>query len=468
MGQKKLTKKSGFAWALLIAACALCLVLLVSHTYNDILVTTRQGIDFWEILWRGDFLDFFAVNLTASGNDTYTDVQGCAYNILVYFVFAVWNLPLLLLRNVANVDVMNSIGCIVYAKLLPVAAFLVTMLIMRKLLKGLEIPEEKHGLLLYLYATSSLMISAIFLTAQYDVFSVILQLLGVYAFIEKKDKRFVFLFGAAFCFKFIALVVFLPLLLLRDKKILGWLKKLAMFLIPWLLTELPFALFGAIPPATGSELAAKLIYKMLVSANVGSRANLFVMAYAGILIWCYLRKADSENAAIDGIWACFVSYAAFFALMDSYPYWAVMLAPFFVLIIALTPGQFYLNLILETVAWGAFVFANMLRYPWAYFGDTLKPMLWSRLLQNTRFSVDFEGSTLYSLITLMREYPDIRTVVVSVCVAALCALAYITYPKQKNPLQEQWDAQTDCRDILVIRLLVNAGICLLPILAVFI
>lgn len=468
MGRKQLCKRSGFELTLLIATCAVLLVLLVSHTYNDIVVTTRHGIEFWEILGRGDFFDFYGVNQTVSGNDTYTKLQGCAYNILVYVVFAIWNLPLLLLRNLANVDVMNSIPCLVYAKLLPVAALLATVFVMKRILKSLMIPEEKHGLILYLYVASSLVISAVFITAQYDMLSVIFQLLGVYAFLERKDKWFVFWFGIAFCFKFFALVIFIPLLVLRDKRIFAWIKKLAMLMIPWILTEFPFAVFGSVTATTGGGLAKKLAFEMLYSANLGSSINLFVAVYVGVVVWCYLRKPNSETAAMDGIWACFVSYAAFFATMDSYPYWSVMLAPFVALIIALTPAQLYLNLILETVALAALMILNMLRYHWCYFGDTLKPMIWSRLLQGTPHSVAFENSWIHSHFMSIRSVEDFRIVVASVCVAALCALAYTTYPRRQGSLLQQWKAQPDCRDILVIRLLVNAGLCLLPILAIFI
>ena len=129
----KRTRK--FEMVLWICTICLFLVLLVSHAYNDIIVTTRHGINFWDILLNGDFLAFYDRNVTASGNTVYSDVQGCAYNILVYIVFAIWNLPLYLMERFASVDVMNSIPCLAYAKLLPVAAVAITAVIVKKILE---------------------------------------------------------------------------------------------------------------------------------------------------------------------------------------------------------------------------------------------------------------------------------------------------------------------------------------------
>ena len=55
-------------WALCIGTGLLAAVLLVSHTYNDIVITTRHGINFWNILLDGKLLDFYKVNVLPSGN----------------------------------------------------------------------------------------------------------------------------------------------------------------------------------------------------------------------------------------------------------------------------------------------------------------------------------------------------------------------------------------------------------------
>lgn len=468
----KRTRK--FEMVLWICTICLFLVLLVSHAYNDIIVTTRHGINFWDILLNGDFLAFYDRNVTASGNTVYSDVQGCAYNILVYIVFAIWNLPLYLMERFASVDVMNSIPCLAYAKLLPVAAVAITAVIVKKILEELHVSKDQHSLLLYLYVSSTLLTTVIFITGQYDILSLIPQLLGVYAFIKGNDRQFVIWFGIAFCFKFFSLVIFLPLLLLRYKKIHQWIKSLAGMIAVWLPTKIPFWIYAFFSKSTttvtsgGELLAAKLFKGMLFSSNIDKNVNIFIVVYAAIIIWCYLQEYDSETSLRKGIWVCMLSYAAFFGLMNVFPYWSILLAPFVTLVIAMAPQYLYINIILETVGYAGLVGVNMCRYNWTYFGKTLQPMIWSRILEGTRFHADYTGSFVYDVFVNMLSYPEIQTMIISVFIAAMIALAYITYPCSSRPVLQNHPDSEKYGDVLLIRFLVNTFICLLPIIAVFV
>jgi len=469
------TKK--FELALCIGTVLLACVLLVSHTYNDLLVTTRHGINFWNILKDGKFLEFYKVNRMASGNVYYDVVQGCAYNILVYIVFAIWNLPLYLLERFAGVDVMNTIPCLVYSKLLIVAGMGITVLLLKKILEDLKVPETCHSLMLYLYGSSTLLLTVIFITGQYDVFSLIFQLLGFRAFLKGRDKAFALWFGVAFCFKYFAALIFLPLLLLRHKKVFAWIKQLVILMVPLLLTKLPFLLYSIFSPSAatgggggsgGAKLAGGLLYDVFSSSNVNIQVNIFVLAYAAILVWCYLQDDRAERRGHCGVWSCMLAYAACFSLTDTYQYWMILLAPFVTLAIAMAPKQLYLNMILETVGYAGLVGTGMLRYSQIYFGRTLKPMIWSRLLAGSPFDVGYSGSAVYGLIAGFRKHYDIHAVVNSFFVAALIALAYTTYPNRSGAVVKKLPASEEYRDVLVVRFLINAIICLLPIIAVFV
>lgn len=463
-------KAKKFELALWIGTALLACVLLVSHTYNDLLVTTRHGINFWNILKDGNLLEFYSINRVASGNVYYDTVQGCAYNILVYLVFAIWNLPLYLLERFSGVDVMNAIPCLVYSKLLIAAGMGITVLLLKKILEDMKVSAERQGLMLYLYASSALLLTVVFITGQYDIFSLIFQLLGFHAFLKGKDKAFALWFGVAFCFKYFAAVIFLPLLLLKDKKVIGWVKNLALLLIPVLITKLPFLAYGflsgsaASAGSRGDAMAGSFMINMLTSSNVNVGVNLFILAYAGILVWCYLQDEQTDRRGVCGVWSCMLAYGAFFGLMNAYPYWSVLMAPFVTLAIAVTPGQLYLNLILETVGYAGLVGVNMVRYPWVYFGNTLKPMVWSRILAGSGFDVGYGNSRLYRLIDTVYTHPQLYAVINSMFVAALAALAYTTYPKRTG---EKRLAPAKCSDVLALRFLINAVICLLPIIAVF-
>lgn len=460
--------------ALWIGMICLMVILLMSHAYNDIIITTRHGINFWNILKDGKLLQFYETNRVVSGNVHYDVLQSCAYNILVYIVFAIWNLPLYFLETFAGIDVMNSIPCLVYSKLLIVSSAILTAIILKKILEALEIPEEYHNRMVYLYMTSALLIPIIFITSQYDILSLIFQLLGFLAFIKSKDKAFVFWFGVAFCFKFFSAIIFLPLLLLRHKKVISWIKSLAMMLFPWFLTRIPFWIYGVVGQSaqtltSGGEAAAgRLMTRILTSGNISNGANLFMIVYAAILIWCYLQNTTSKQRGHCAVWGCMLAYVAFFGLLEALPYWSILLAPFVTLSIAMVPKQLYLNTILETVGYAGLFGVNILRYNAVYFGHSLKSMIWSRILAGSRFFPGYEGSIVEVILWGLYDRTDIHAVVNSVFLAAMCALAYTTYPRCNSGGMISRNGVDNCNDVLIIRFFVNTIMCLLPILAIFI
>lgn len=466
-------KSKKFEWALYIATALLMLLLLVSHVYNDILVTVRHGINFWDNLFAGDILKFYNLNVVRSGNNYYTDIHRCAYNILVYIIFAVWNLPLYLLERFFQVDVMNNVACLVYAKLMLVAGVMVTVWILNRMLASLGVPQKSRKLLLYLYTSSSLMMSVIFINAQYDILSIIFQLLGIQAFIEKKDKRFIFWFGVAFCFKFFSLFIFLPLLLIRRKRVFAIAKSGIMMAVPWFVTRLPFWLSGLLSPAgiasvsRGEIMAGQRFLKTMSSGTVGDVVNFFVVIYACLVVWCYLRDSNSKNTAFEAIFVSLVTFAAFSGTMNTLAYWPIFVAPYIMLAMAICPKYIYLNLILETIGLAGLVVKNMVISPWCYFGDTLKSMIWPHILEGTPYTIPAENGMIDKLLIFLQE-PSVPGSIITFFIAAMSIMVYLVYHKHSLPNLSSWERAERCEDLLVIRLGVNALVCLLPILAIFI
>ena len=149
--KKKFLINSEFVFEkiILLLSAVIMAIALFSHTYNDILITTRHGINFWSCLLEGDFFDFYKVNVCASGNDTYTVIQRCAYNILVYIVFAIWNFPLFILERFFSVDVSNNILCIVYSKMLVAVGLAISAIILKKILAFLCVEKKQQFLFIY-------------------------------------------------------------------------------------------------------------------------------------------------------------------------------------------------------------------------------------------------------------------------------------------------------------------------------
>jgi superfamily I DNA/RNA helicase len=74
---------------------------------------------------------------------------------------------------------------------------------------------------------------------------------------------------------------------------------------------------------------------------------------------------------------------------------------------------------------------------------------------------------LYDLVLVAHTHPQLHAFANSMFVAAFAALAWLTCPNSKSAARKLPD-NGDFRDVLVVRFLLSAVVCLLPILALFV
>ena len=456
VGDKQMMKRTKLLLGLSGAYAILAFVLFLSHTYNDIVITTRHGINFWNILLNGRILDFYSLNVAVSGNPNFPVEQGCAYNIVVYLVFAVWNFPLFLAEHYLDVDVMNHFLCLVYSKLLLIVAVIATVWVLKKILFLLGVRTNKLWGYIYIYLTSTVMLSVTLITSQYDVIALFFILLGVKAYLERNNPAFILWFGVALCFKYFALVVFLPLLVLRWKTIKDWVRYLFFLILPVLFTTLPFRKVSLFNEAS-LEFS---LFNMLLRDNAFN-INLFVMVYVFLIVWCYLQDScqDDEQMRHISVWSCFVAFSAFFGLLNAYPYWSILLMPFVTMVMVYVQHRMYLCLLLETFAMSIHVLENMIDYNWCYFGNTMKSMMMSLFLD---LVPDCSGPILATISALENE--NTLAILNTVFVASLIALAWLSF-FGKNP--KDIAPEENYSDILIVRFGISAVVCLMPLLSLF-
>ena len=438
-------------------------ILLVSFTYGDILITTRHGINFWNILFNGRILHFYQDNIVPSGNlYIATENTAAIYNFLVYFVFAVWNFPLWLLERFADVDVMNNIFCLIYMKLLPVCATLLCAKIIGKILKETGATQERIKFTQYLYLSSTVILTNVLITARYDSLCSIFMLLSMYYYLRKNFGKFLFYSGIAFCFNYISFAMFLPLLLLKEKNLRKIFKNFLIVLMPYILTTIPF-LFGRTALSTGGHTTFSLI-SMLFSKTNGL-FSWFHVFYSVILVYCFLsdkEKADDENLVF---WISFASITSVFAFCFSTPYWVTLFVPFMELIIGFSDTKKYILFIaLEFTGMFGVVCGKMFYFYWCYIGDTFKSMLMSYVIPDRVFN---EGV----ILGLWRRIPNtliaktsIPSLFHSFFVASVLIFAFLCFPKVDKMLQKSdfCSSANKISDVLIIRFVVMLGVCFLP------
>ncbi len=86
------------------------------HTYNDILVTAKQGLVFWDCLFSGRIFHFYEDAYVFCGNPYYPVQQYALYPFLYYLIFAIFELPIWILEKITGANVYNSIFGNIYSK----------------------------------------------------------------------------------------------------------------------------------------------------------------------------------------------------------------------------------------------------------------------------------------------------------------------------------------------------------------
>ena len=104
-----------------LAGMVALLVCFFTMYYADITVTSRFSLIFLDSLFDGSPLSFYS-NALASG----IAPEGAVYDIGMYIIFAVWNLPVWILQKTARLNAM-SVGALLWVKLLPVLCAFLSM-----------------------------------------------------------------------------------------------------------------------------------------------------------------------------------------------------------------------------------------------------------------------------------------------------------------------------------------------------
>lgn len=390
-----------------VAYLVVMAVLFASYYYADFREVSCVGINFWDILFRGDLLRFYDQDFIYDGIQFFPN-----YNILMYMIFAVWNLPTWVVTKVSNVDVYNSTICLLWMKsitLIWTAAFVYTF---SKLIRECITNSSKDRLSsesnykdmissspvntgIMLFLSSAFYVSAVVICGQYDIISMTFVMLGILHYIkEDKVKKgynilFILYFAIALPLKMFALLVFIPLLLLKEKRVYRIIVNGILVYLPTFLLNKVFPVKYVNNPkvAEGLTLSTANTYDMSLLPlyvdlydfiNIGfGLLFLYVFAEAILFIFCYmfdLGKSDSKIKWI--IYVCFLTYFNQFVLAYSHPYWLLMIVPFGILLILLNREQMYINVLVDTMMSLGMLLAQMFFFTWAYTGEIVMRTFW--------------------------------------------------------------------------------------------
>jgi hypothetical protein len=301
-------------------------IFFFSHIYWDMIVTTRHGINVWDSLFSGRLFDFYHDN-TAPPMYRFTTTPAI-YPFPVYIIFALWNFPLWLLERFADVNPLGSALTLMYAKSVLIPFLIGSTVLIRKICLKLAVSPDNASWCSFFFFTGITVTASLGIIGQYDIFGVFFMLMGLYFYVDKKYKKFVIFFAIAITMKLFALIVFIPLLLLAEKRIWHIALRLfgatSLYIVCSALFPLPEEALFFINAITGVVFLHRLPLTYMMHTPI------FVTMTILLWIFCYTRnkKASDREKGIMGVYAAFLSMAILLVTCYTHVYWIIIMAPF--------------------------------------------------------------------------------------------------------------------------------------------
>jgi hypothetical protein len=319
------------SWRIYIYGLVL-LVCFLLFQQGDLTHTTKSSYAYI----NGNYLNFYDYNkLYIGGND---------YLPLIYVIFAIWNIPLYFFgvtvsplnfgdSTVPVLSVSSPLLLIAWAKILLVVFFFGSVKIISKISEILaEDVAVEHPYGPSIFATSPIAIFVIFIFSQYDIIGVFFALLGFYFYLKNNLLKFALLFSLAISFKYFALFIYIPLVLIAEKRILSILK---LFAIGFAATFIQLAVYW------GSDIFRAEIFSLASGKVSGAYANGFsylnpAIYAAGLYIFgCvylfYKQYTSYFEMRRVAVFACIAGYGLMFLAVVWHPQWLIIVMPFFAL-----------------------------------------------------------------------------------------------------------------------------------------
>lgn len=457
------------------AFLGISLIFFYSFIYNDILETMRVGISFWNDLFSGNVRYFYAGRWEMNPVAYPKEVQA-VYDFPIYIVFAIWNFPLWLLETFLHVDVMNSVLCLMWGKtLLLLSSVLITRAIY-KLCITLRMEKETAELVCVLFLTSDFFMTSVIMMSAYDIIALYFAIEGMNHYFKGNNKWFLICFMCSIPLKFFSLLIFIPLVLLKEKRI--------PYIIGYgFMSVLPILVFRFLLPcqAVYGEPVGFSLLNMFKSTNLSNLAILYTVTYeqpvalsrmypsfvAWIILFlvCYFVKLDTQEQLNRwGVYVCFLTYAILFVTCMSHPYWLLIMVPLVAVIMGQNYKYLYINLVLETVfTWGMIV-AQIFKFPWCFGNGIVAGMFWPSILGKQESFISVTPMTIYTKITGSESSQGyLIGAGCSVFIAGIILFAVINYPGWKKEFAFIEKDAKPAVWLIVVRVLAGFAIALLPL-----
>lgn len=407
------------------------------------------------------------------------------YDLPMNLLFGIWGIPLYLysIRNgTLEITFPQSFWQMMYGKSILLVAFIFSAILVYKICRALDVNDKRSRWGAFIYLTSSMSVTAICIFGQFDIFSVCLTLLGFLAFIRRENKKFFVYFLLAVNFKQFAFFMMIPLMLMRDKNVLGFTGKMIMLGVFMLIVNLPIMMLpevfsirsGFASGILGELIGAKIPF-------VGGRASFLAVMFGALCVYCWFNKPEAKDEKRHIMFIMLASGIVLFTGFASRSYWMIHFIPYLAIAAAYNYHEVDRILLFETLGISMIVIS---RSYLSIVPDHAANMLIHNILgrpefrgvkaaintvvstsQKIKASGVLEGSSQEGQVVFMKL---IQSVFEAIYVVCMYTVLYLSRPFRNNNNKVSRSPVCSLRICAWGRLAVNAAICSFWILAVLI
>ena len=428
--------------------------------YGDVRATFEHSFNFLDSVLQGRVGDFYqiAIEHTSTGHPA-------VYDIPLYLLFGLWNLPTYIIYRITGFHYLLSTPAQLWLKTLMVLAALIAAKVLVDIARDLGVSRQRSKWVAFFFLSSMTLFVPVFVIVQYDIIMIVFILLGLRAYLCGRLGRFLLWFAIANTFKLFAIFIFVPLLLLREKRLRVVALQLGVGLLGLVACRAIYHGNVAYKASTSGFMSSML--QRLTAVGIpwmGSTIPVFVVFMVGIVVFAYLRRPQGTKAlAADAVYICMAIYLVFATVVPLNPYWAVMVSPFAVLIIFLNPRHVLLNTLLETGVGTAlfllYAFNGYSMYNRSIFDQLLLPHLIAPVAQ-PRYETPAQ---FLETVGISRQ----GSFIVGFMIACALAILIINFPRRKM-VEDLGQGERIPRSAAWVRLLMPAGFSALVMIPYFV
>ncbi len=314
------------------------------YTYTDIILTTGHSIKLWYIIFgEGSIGNFYSIPYPLDTS------LGCgAYDFFIYIIFAIWDLPLFIYEKISHVSFKDNYITLLYAKAILLLFLTLCAIQINRLAIKITNDKEKANWSVFAFVFSTMVSEAVVIIGGYDVISIFFTLCGIEGYLENKNKKFLFYFACAIACKMFAIFIFVPLILLKWKKLRQVIWRLIAGIGFIAVPKICFILYGRLTAVSNMDNVSVSQGSVSVSDVISHSGYLYYLWGGGeaplqmatmplffglvfiLWFWCWFNRKQLSDRII--IYICLLSMSAFILTCYTHPQWVILIMPYIALL----------------------------------------------------------------------------------------------------------------------------------------